>query len=109
MQSMLNHYESMCQLSAEMVSAARDNDWDRLGALEQEVARLRELLRSLETAENLAMQEAERSHKRELIMRMLDDDREIRRHTEPWMNHVRALLYGSNMERNLRKAYGATH
>ncbi len=41
-----------------------------------------------------AMVAPEIARKRGLIQQLLDDDAEIRRHTEPWMEHVRKLLGG---------------
>ncbi|MEC5388133.1 flagellar protein FliT [Uliginosibacterium sp. H3] len=110
MQDNMVHYEAMCRLTGQMAEAARGNDWDLLGSLEREVATIREYLRA-EDASDMAMDlsEAERERKRELILRMLADDREIRRHTEPWMASVRALLAGSAAERSVRKAYGSSH
>jgi flagellar protein FliT len=40
-----------------------------------------------------------------LIERILDDDAEIRRHTEPWMEHVRHLLGDNRRLRELQRAY----
>ena len=38
--------------------------------------------------------------------RILNDDKEVRVHTEPWMDNVRQLLSGGVRERNVRAAYG---
>jgi flagellar protein FliT len=107
MQNNLTHYEAMCRLTGMMAEAARENDWDLLGSLEKEVSIIREHLIA-EDANDMVMElsETQREHKRELILRMLADDREIRRHTEPWMTSVRALLAGTATERSVRKAYG---
>jgi flagellar protein FliT len=40
-----------------------------------------------------------------LIERILDDDAEIRRHTEPWMEHVRHLLGDNKRLLELQRAY----
>ena len=48
----------------------------------------------------------ERVHARALIRRILNDDKEVRVHTEPWMDNVRQLLSGGVRERNVRAAYG---
>ena len=107
MQDNLVHYEAMCRLTGQMAEAARENEWDLLGSLEKQVAAIREYLLAEDAGDMLLeLNEAQRERKRELILRMLADDREIRRHTEPWMASVRALLTGSASERNVRKAYG---
>lgn len=105
-QDKLVAYESMCRLTGLMAEAARENDWDLLSSLEREVAVLRNELQA-EDARGMSpvLDETQRERKRELILRMLADDREIRRHTEPWMASVRALLAGAAAERNVRKAY----
>ena len=110
MQDTMTYYETMCRLTGIMADAARDNDWGLLGSLEQEVAVLRNHLQA-EDASGITvdLDESQRFSKRELILRMLADDREIRRHTEPWMAGVRALLAGSAAERNVRKAYTTGH
>lgn len=110
MHDTMTYYETMCRLTGMMADAARDNDWGLLGSLEQEVAVLRNQLQSEDAnGITLDLDDSQRSRKRELILRMLADDREIRRHTEPWMASVRALLAGSAAERNVRKAYSSGH
>jgi flagellar protein FliT len=89
----LEIYEQMCMLSARMVEAARANDWDRLIALERAVAELRDALLQAREGEAESPQAAAR--RRELIRRILEDDAEVRRHTEPWMEKVRRFLTGS--------------
>jgi len=106
----LTHYEVMCRLTGQMAEAARENDWGLLGSLEREVAELRDYLKDQDAnGIRFDLSESQRKRKRDLILRMLADDREIRRHTEPWMANVRALLAGSALERNLRRAYGNGH
>lgn len=102
--------EQMSNYSTEMVDAARANDWDRLSRLERQVASLRD---RIGVEEALAfpgrpkrMSDEERQKKVALIRRILDDDKEVRVHTEPWMDNVRQLLSGGTRARNVRKAYG---
>ena len=52
------------------------------------------------------MSDDERQKKIALIRRILNDDKEVRVHTEPWMDNVRQLLSGGARERNVRAAYG---
>ncbi|NTV09685.1 MAG: flagellar protein FliT [Zoogloea sp.] len=104
----LTTYEAMSGLSTQMVEAAQANDWDRLVLLEHQVARLRDQLIILEPAGRpiVPFSQEDRSRKVTLIKKLLADDREVRRHTEPWMDAVRKLLAGNTRERNLRAAYG---
>ncbi|WP_284155424.1 flagellar protein FliT [Sulfuricystis multivorans] len=89
----LEIYEQMCALSARMVEAARANDWDRLIALERAVAELRESL--LQNGDTGFDRPEDALRRRALIRRILEDDAEVRRHTEPWMEKVRRFLTGN--------------
>ncbi len=103
--SILGIYEEMDRISAQMVEAARANNWDRLVALEQDVSSLRHRLDACNRSVQLS--EEERSRKVALIHHILDNDAEVRRHTEPWMEGVRQFLGNGTRGRNLRRAYGA--
>jgi flagellar protein FliT len=98
-------YERMRGLSAQMVEAARAGDWERLIALEKSVAALRDALLGGEANAGITASEAQR--KAELIGGILEDDAEIRRHTEPWMERLRQFLGGAAKKRQVERAYGA--
>ncbi len=102
--------EQMSNYSTEMVDAARANDWDRLTRLEKQVASLRDRMGTEEALgfqgrATKRMSEDERAKKVALIRRILNDDKEVRVHTEPWMDSVRQMLSGGARERKLRSAY----
>jgi flagellar protein FliT len=105
--STLSLYEQMSGLSAEMAVAARENDWDRVSALEGEITRLRNTLLAADPLDRAPapMSDIERRKKADLIKRILADDREVRRHTEPWMESVRTMLGGASRGRAMRAAY----
>lgn len=105
MSSQIELYEEMCLLSARMVEAARASDWDNLIELEHGVTSLRNALMATPDDGNAAGTDSER--KRSLIQRILEDDAEIRRHTEPWMEHVRRFLGDNTRRRDVQKAYAA--
>lgn len=105
MPSQIEIYEQMRALSGLMVEAARANDWDRLIDLENNVATLRNRLIAEEGGGQLAPDEVEQ--KRHLIRTILQDDAEVRRHTEPWMEHVRQFLGGEARKQRIDRAYGA--
>ncbi|MBI4984673.1 MAG: flagellar protein FliT [Rhodocyclales bacterium] len=94
----------MSALSARMVEAAQQQDWDALVTLEQSVASLRKIL--MADDDNARLLPHELAQKAALIQRILDDDAEVRRHTEPWMEHVRQFLGQNGQRRRLEKAYG---
>lgn len=102
--SALAMYESMRTLSARMAEAAAACEWERLVGLERECAGL---ARALEASGDAApLSDAERRRKRELILQILADDAEVRRHTEPWMEQVKPFLGAGARRNNLRRAYG---
>ena len=106
MPAQIEIYEQMCALSARMVEAARANDWDQLVGLEQSVAVLRNTLIGLE-GDDPELSAADAETKAGLIRRVLEDDAEVRRHTEPWMEHVRKYLGDSTRRREVQSAYAA--
>jgi flagellar protein FliT len=103
MPSQIKLYEQMNALSGRMVEAARANDWEQLFDLESNVAALRSQLMS---EENGALAPDEVEQKRRLIQNILQDDAEVRRHTEPWMEHVRQFLTGNVRKQRVDQAYG---
>jgi len=105
MDSQLMLYENMSRLSGDMVDAARANDWDRLCELEAQVAKIREDLIA-QPGPVVVHDEGARAKKIALIRQMLDDDREVRVHAEPWMESVKVLLSGNARQKALRNAYG---
>ncbi|WP_294989926.1 flagellar protein FliT [Sulfuritalea sp.] len=109
MPSHIDRYEEACALSARMVRAARSGEWDLLIALEARVAALRDgMMAESEASPEERLVAPEIARKRGLIQQLLDDDAEIRRHTEPWMEHVRKLLGDHGRRRRVQQAYGAT-
>lgn len=106
MASQIDIYQEMSTLSSRMVDAARANDWDSLIRLEKSVVALRHSLAADD--DNGRLTTAEIEAKRALIQRILDDDAEIRRHTEPWMEQVRQFLGGTARRQQVESAYGAS-
>ena len=105
MPSQIQLYEEMSLLSSRMVEAARASDWDNLIELEQGVTSLRNAL--MATPADGSAPGTDLDRKRSLIQRILEDDAEIRRHTEPWMEHVRQFLGDNARRRDVQKAYAA--
>jgi flagellar protein FliT len=106
MPSQIEIYQEMSALSGRMVEAAQAHDWEQLVTLEDSVAALRDMLMAED--DNAGLAPVERSLKAALIQRILDDDAEIRRHTEPWMEHVRRFLGDGARKRRVEQAYGAS-
>lgn len=104
MPAQIEIYEQMSALSTRMVEAARANDWEKLIGLEQAVAGLRSTLMNDDA---IPADPVEAIRKRDLIQRILRDDAEVRRHTEPWMEQVRRFLSGGARKQQVDKLYGA--
>lgn len=100
--NILTLYETMSEISTRMVQAARAADWNGLVALERDVAGLRERLEK--GAFHPAVSAEDRARKVQLIRRILADDAEVRRHTEPWMESVSRFL--GSTARNKRAPRG---
>lgn len=105
MPSQIELYEEMSQLSSRMVAAARAGDWENLIELERDVIGLRNAL--MATPEDADAPATNVARKRSLIQHILEDDAEVRRHTEPWMEHVRQYLGDSARRREVHNAYAA--
>ncbi len=104
MPTQIELYEEMSVLSARMVDAAQANDWDHLVDLERGVSALRD---SLKLTEEPELSPLEAGRKRRLIQRILEDDAEVRRYTEPWMEQVRTFLGQNTKRQRMEQAYGA--
>jgi flagellar protein FliT len=101
----LTAYTAMAALTRKMVAAATVADWDGLEALEQQVAGHVARLRGSEAS--VTLDTLERQQKLGLIKQMLDDDRQIRDLTMPWMAQLSKLINNTGTERRLAAAYGA--
>jgi flagellar protein FliT len=100
---LLSQYDKVAAASARMLHAARAGDWDRLIAAETECAALVERLRAAGNPET--MSSSGRKRRFSAIHRILADDAEIRRLTQPWLQQLEGFLGCRDDERRLRKAY----
>jgi flagellar protein FliT len=105
MPSQIEIYEEMRALSARMVEAAQASDWDSLIELEKSTSSLRKILMA-EDDPNANLTPEESLRKAAIIQRILDDDAEVRRHTEPWMEQLRAYLSSGSKKKQVVRAYG---
>ncbi len=101
----LRAYAAMAALSHKMVAAAAAADWDGLEALEAQVAEQVAALRGNEA--RVVLDAGERQQKLDLIKQILDDDRQVRDLTMPWMAQLSKLINNTGTERRLAAAYGA--
>lgn len=106
-QEIITVYEQVSSLTGQMLCAARNSDWDLLSQLEQRCFEHVQTLRSGERGAQL--EDAAKQHKLTLIKKILADDREIRKLTDPWMARLAALINSNDAERKLNRAYGLDH
>lgn len=98
-------YESVAEISDQMLAAARNAEWERLAELEAQCSSHIDSLREGEAPIRLTGEVRERKVK--IIQKILADDREIRNITEPWMANLSKLINSNQTERKLVQAYGA--
>ena len=99
-------YETVAEITDQMLAAARNADWEQLAALESRCSGQVDIIRQNEEPQQ-PLSVAARERKIRIIRKILADDREIRSITEPWMQQLAALMNSTGTERKLAKAYGA--
>lgn len=105
-QEVIALYETVADITDQMLAAARIGDWERLAALESRCSSQVEILKkSAEPHQPLSPLARERKTK--IIKKILDDDRQIRDITEPWMAQLSALMNNAGSDRKHSQAYGA--
>ena len=106
-QEIISIYENVAVITDQVLAAARVGDWEQLVELESRCASQVAILRSEEP--RAALSGSVRERKAELIRKVLEDDRQIRSITEPWMEQLSMLINSVSAERKLSQAYGAGH
>lgn len=99
-------FETMLQLSRQMVEAANANDWDRLLALEKAEAQLRVTLQAGTPADAPEISADDRQRLGELIREIQVEHGKVRAIVDPWLDNVRQLLSHQTRERSVRESYG---
>lgn len=89
---LLGYYEALEKASTDMLSAAREADWDQVVKLEGACVLLIAQLKHAATEKSLAADEAKL--KTRLMQRILVNDAEIRSLAEPWLDDLDRLLDG---------------
>ena len=105
-QHILDTYARVSVKSGEMVEAAKASDWDRLIELEQDCRALVDTLRRDDTS-NVSAPRPDRGYvqrKYEYIRKVLADDAQVRRYTEPWMEQLQVFLGSARQENKLLRA-----
>jgi flagellar protein FliT len=98
-------YEKVAQITADMLVAARANDWELLSKLESDCSGHVSTLKKFEGPTELPPEL--KTKKVAIIKQILADDRSIRDITEPWMQNLANLMKSSSTSRKLSQSYGA--
>jgi flagellar protein FliT len=98
-QEVLSAYEAMLELTAELIVAASNQDWERFVQLEKCCSDHAQMIKN--NSPSLPMTGSCRQKKIVLINRLLSDDRTIRDLTAPWMIHLSALIHSREPQRRL--------
>jgi flagellar protein FliT len=106
-QEILSLYETVADITDQMLAAARTGDWEQLAALETRCSSQVAILRNNEQPRQ-PLPPGLREKKTRIIKKILEDDRQIRDITEPWMAQLSALMKNAGTERKLSQAYGAS-
>ena len=99
----LDIYGSISTKTGEMLEAAKNSDWERLVALEHDCRALIEKLKRSDAGAGAGARFLQR--KVAFIRKVLADDAEIRKITEPWMTQLEAYLGSARQEHRLQRAY----
>jgi flagellar protein FliT len=94
-------FESISTLTGEMSKAARAGEWDKLALLE---GRCAIVVAALKAAAPVKFPPHMQRRKAKLIQKIMADDAEIRRYTEPWMKKVQTFLGSSGLVGNVHQA-----
>jgi flagellar protein FliT len=105
-QEILSIYETVADITDQMLAAARTGDWEQLAALESRCSSQVEILKQNDGPRQ-PLSPTAREQKTRIIKKILEDDRQIRDITEPWMAQLSAMMNSVGTERKLYKAYGA--
>jgi len=104
---LISIYENVAELTAEMVHAAQEHDWQLLAMLEERCSRQVQVIRDNNTPVELGSEE--RDQKVRVIKKILADDRLIRDLTQPRMAQLSQLLQRSSTQQKLARAYQLDH
>ena len=105
----LDIYQQVASLTAQMLLAAQERDWELLAKLEDDcnsqVSQLKRHETSSDAGMTLSLELKQR--KIDIIKQILADDRAIREITEPWMTELSKLMSSASTARKLSQSYGA--
>lgn len=104
-QEILGLYETVSDITEQMLLAADTRDWEKFTELEAQCSRQIKRLQHDEDPRQL-LSPQERTEKVRLIKKILADDRKIRDITDPWMTKLSLMMKSVSAEKKLAHMYG---
>ena len=104
MNSVIDNYQHLSNITAQMRTAAVQGEWDLLVELENKCSQFAEKMKQQDLApvdENIRLQKVA------LINKILADDAAIRDQTLPWMAQLQRNIQGARSEQRVKQAYSA--
>ena len=98
-------YETLSQISTQMLAAAQAHDWERLDTLGTRYVQETEMIKAEKPRD--ALTSVQRLKKGQIIREILDNDRAIRDVTQPWMRELQTLMHQVGNQRKLQQVYGS--
>ncbi len=103
MNPVIENYEFLSSITAQMRVAATDGQWDQLVELEKQCSQHVAIMKTQDM--DIPPNESTRLRKVELIRKILADDAEIRNRTEPWVEQLQRIMHSTGQERRLQQTY----
>lgn len=91
--SLLGCYQSIERASRDMLSAARDSDWDRVGEIQQRCGALIDQARRL--GGGAALSRTDQQAKMRIVRQIVLNEAQIRRLAYPWTERFERMVFGS--------------
>jgi flagellar protein FliT len=107
MDPVIENYEFLSSITAQMRMAATHGQWDQLEKLEKQCSQHVEVMKTQDMG--IPPDESIRLRKMELIRKILEDDAEIRNHTEPWVAQLQRIMHSTGQERRLQQTYSSEY
>lgn len=107
MNPVIENYELLSSITAQMRIAATDGQWDQLVELEKQCSQHVAVIKTQNVG--IPPNESTRLRKVELIRKILADDAEIRNHTEPWVKQLQHIMHSTGQERRLQQTYSSEY
>lgn len=103
MNPVIDNYEFLSSITAQMRVAAIHGQWDQLVELEKKCSQHVEVMKTQDIG--IPPDESTRLRKVQLIRQILANDAEIRNQTEPWVAQLQHIMHSTEQERRLQQTY----